>query len=90
MSRPLAAGEPIVITGTFSIAPDTGVLKSKTPDGMITSYTPTATSSTVYYYDYTPTQTGPHTYRFQGTGTLILGTETHPDKIFNVLPTVFT
>lgn len=87
MSNPYPYGETIQLSATFSVAPGTVVLKIKTPDGAVHSYTPTGTTNA--YYNYLPTQVGSHIYRFEGTGGSVTGTATHPDKRFNVRPTTF-
>lgn len=55
--------------------PTTVVCKVKTPDGVVTSYTPIRSSTGVYYYNFPVEQSGTHYYRFEGTGDVVAAGE---------------
>lgn len=70
-------GNIVKLTATFYdntsafADPTTVTLQVKTPDGTVTSFTPTRDSSGNYHYDYQTVQSGFTQYYFAGTGALI-------------------
>ena len=75
------------LTGTFTdissnyIDPTTVTCFVETPDNNVQSFTYSSgsvvkQSTGIYYYDFTITMSGIHTYRFEGTGVCQAGAET--------------
>jgi hypothetical protein len=67
-------GNLVVLTVNFQdannnfIDPTAVALVVKTPDGTLTTFTPTRVSTGVYSYNFTLVQAGIHYYRYTGTG----------------------
>ena len=76
-------GTRLTLNGLFTdpagapIAPTTVEAKIMQPDGVILDLTGGVTTPTTgtYVVDFTPTQEGLHTYRFQGTGACVAADE---------------
>jgi len=89
--RNIILGNMIRLSGIFTdssskrVDPTSITLKVKTPSGNVESYSPTKHSIGMYFYDYVPSSSGKHYFRFESSGDVISADE----GWFTVSPTQF-